>query len=43
MRYMCQSSAHEVQELLEHPLLEFEDAITVSEKAVICCPADFWE
>ena len=23
-------SAHEVQELLEHPLLEFEDAITVS-------------
>ena len=28
--HVSESSAHEVQELLEHPLLEFEDAITVS-------------
>lgn len=28
--HVSESSAHEVQKLLEHPLLEFEDAITVS-------------
>jgi stage IV sporulation protein B len=28
--HVSESSAHEVQELLEHPLLELEDAITVS-------------